>query len=310
MPTAAAMTQVSPDNAGGEHAADRLLAAIERVGSPVCVGIDPVVQRLPAALGPVDCDADACAAAIRSFSIGVLDAVAPHAACVKLQSACFERYGASGVEALHAVAAAARERDLQVVLDAKRGDISVSAEHYAHAAFGGEPGSQRPGTADWLTINSYFGVDGIRPFLQPGHGLFALVRTSNPGGDRIQAARLDDGRTVAELVAAMVAEVGAGFVGAGGYSAVGAIVAATRPDEAAALRALMPQQIFLVPGFGAQGGDAESVRPCFAADGRGAIVTASRSVIYAFLPDQPDWKSAVGNAAAAFAEQIAKVVSR
>ncbi len=309
MPTAAAMTQVSPDNAGGGHAADRLLAAIARVGSPVCVGIDPVLQRLPAALSPVVGNADACVAAIRSFSIEVLDAVAPHVGCVKLQSACFERYGVPGIEALQAVAGAARDRDLQVVLDAKRGDIGVSAEHYAHAAFGGGAGVGRA-PADWLTINSYFGADGIRPFLQPGHGAFALVRTSNPGGDRVQAARLDDGGTVAELVAAMVADVGADSVGAGGYSALGAVVAATRPDEAAALRALMPQQIFLVPGFGAQGGDAESVRPCFAADGRGAIVTASRSVIYAFAPDQADWTRAVGDAAAAFAEQIAKIASR
>ncbi len=303
------MTQVSSENVDRGHAADRLLAAIERVGSPVCVGIDPVVQRLPAALSPVDCNPDACVAAIRSFSIGVLDAVAPHVACVKLQSACFERYGVSGVEALEAVAAAARERDLEVVLDAKRGDISMSAEHYAHAVFGGT-GTRRAGTADWLTINSYFGADGIRPFLQPGHGVFALVRTSNPGGDRLQAARLEDGRTVAELVAAMVAQVGADAVGAGGYSALGAVVAATKPDEAAALRAMMPQQVFLVPGFGAQGGDAESVRPCFAADGRGAIVTASRAVIYAFSPDQSDWTRAVGDAAAAFAEQIAKIASR
>ncbi len=302
------MTQISCDNPDRQHAADRLLAAIERAGSPVCVGIDPVLPRLPAALRPVDRDAEGCVAAIRSFSIAVLDAVAPHVGCVKLQSACFERYGAPGVEALQAVAGAARERNLQVVLDAKRGDIGVSAEHYAHAAFGGEAQTQWS-PADWLTINSYFGDDGIRPFLQPGRGAFALVRTSNPGGDRVQAARLEDGRTVAELVAATVAEVGAGFVGAGGYSALGAVVAATRPDESAALRTLMPQQIFLVPGFGAQGGDAESVRPCFAADGRGAIVTASRSVIYAFSPDQPDWKAAVGDAAAAFAEQIAKVAS-
>ncbi len=309
MPTRSPMTQVPPNNAGREHAADRLLAAIERVGSPVCVGIDPVVQRLPAALSPVVRNADACVAAIRSFCIEVLDAVAPHVACVKLQSACFERYGVPGVEALQALAAAARERDLEVLFDAKRGDISVSAEHYAHAFFG-EPGVGRSGTADWLTINSYFGADGILPFLQPGHGVFALVRTSNPGGDRVQAARLEDGRTVAELVAAMVAEVGADAIGAGGYSALGAVVAATKPDETAALRALMPQQVFLVPGFGAQGGDAESVRPCFAADGRGAIVTASRSVIYAFSPDQSDWTRGVGDAAAAFAEQIAKIASR
>ncbi len=302
------MTQASRDNAGREHAADRLLAAIQRVGAPVCVGIDPVVQRLPAALSPAAGDADACAAAIRSFSIEVLDAVAPHVACVKLQSACFERYGVPGLEALQAVTGAARDRGLQVVLDAKRGDIGVSAEHYAHAAFGGEAGTQ-PAPADWLTINSYFGDDGIRPFLHAGRGAFALVRTSNPGGDRVQAARLEDGRTVAQLVATMVAEVGAGSVGAAGYSALGAVVAATRPDETAALRALMPQQIFLVPGFGAQGGDAESVRPCFARDGRGAIVTASRSVIYAFGPDQSDWTRAVGDAAAAFAEQIARVAS-
>ncbi len=273
IPPLAPMTQVPSDNADREHAADRLLAAIERAGSPVCVGIDPVVQRLPAAWRPVDCNADACVAAIRSFSIGVLDAVAPHVACVKLQSACFERYGVPGVEALQAVAAAARERNLQVVLDAKRGDISVSAEHYAHAVFG-EPGTRPAGTADWLTINSYFGADGIRPFLRPGHGVFALVRTSNPGGDRVQAARLEDGRTVAEHVAAMVAEVGADSLGAGGYSALGAVVAATKPDEAAALRAMMPQQVFLVPGFGAQGGDAESVRPCFATDGRGGRARA------------------------------------
>ncbi len=292
-----------------EHAADRLLAAIERAGSPVCVGIDPVVERLPAALQPADrstnASVEACVGAIQSFSTAVLDAVAPHAGCVKLQSACFERYGSRGVEALQAVVIEARQRDLQVVLDAKRGDISVSAEHYAHAAFADKPG--QPGMADWLTINSYFGADGIVPFMKPGHGSFALVRTSNPSGDGVQSARLDDGRSVAELVAAMVAEVGAGFVGAGGYSALGAVVAATRPDEAAALRALMPQQILLVPGFGAQGGNADSVRPCFDSNGRGAIVTASRSVIYAFSPGQSDWTQSVAEAAAGFAEQVAAV---
>ena len=259
----------------------------------------PANEIVPAGTSP-----EACLSAIHCFSVGILDAVAPHAACVKLQSACFERYGPDGVHTLRSVVGEARQRDLEVVLDAKRGDISVSAEHYAHAAFGGEAEG-----ADWLTINSYFGADGITPFLQPGRGAFALVRTSNPGGDTVQAARLYDGRTVAELVATMVAEIGTGCVGDGGYSALGAVVAATRPDETAALRALMPQQIFLVPGFGAQGGDADSVRPCFAQDGRGAIVTASRSVIYAFSPGQSDWMAAVADAAAAFAEQVAAVAA-
>lgn len=297
------------DNRGVPHAADRLLAAIDRVGSPVCVGIDPVLERLPAALRPADRSPKGGAAAIRAFSLGVLDAVSGVVPCVKFQSACFERFGSYGVEALGQVIDEAGQRSLEVILDAKRGDISLSAEHYASAVFGDEPGPGGPGP-DWVTVNSYFGADGIRPFLKPGAGVFALVRTSNPGGDAVQGVRLADGRSVAEAVAGLVASIGRDYLGDGGYSALGAVVGATRPDEAGALRAIMPQQILLVPGFGAQGGDVDSVRPCFAADGRGAIVSAGRSVIYAFETGQPDWTSAVAAAAAAFAQQVAAVPSR
>ncbi len=308
------MSEARPDSTPQEHPADRLCAAIARAGSPVCVGIDPVLERLPASLQPARRDDRAASQAIESFSLGVMDAVTPHAACVKLQSACFERFGPRGVEALRRVIDEAGRRGLQVILDAKRGDIGLTAEHYAGAIFGDAPGDvpgeNRAGTPDWVTINSYFGEDGIRPFLRPACGAFALVRTSNPGGDIVQGARLADGRSVAELVAGMIARIGEsylGVMGAGGYSALGAVVAATRPDEAAALREIMPRQILLVPGFGAQGGDAETVRCCFAPDGRGAIVSASRSVIYAFDPGVPHWHRAVADAAAAFARQVAAV---
>lgn len=313
LPTAAAMSEAGPDSTPKEHPADRLCAAIARAGSPVCVGIDPVLDRLPAALQPARRDDRAASQAIASFSLGVMDAVTPHTACVKLQSACFERFGPAGVEALRRVIDEARERGLQVILDAKRGDIGLTAEHYAAAVFGDDPGENTPGTPDWVTINSYFGEDGIRPFLRPGCGAFALVRTSNPGGDAVQGARLADGRSVAELVAGAIASIGdsylgvTGATGASGYSALGAVVAATRPDEAAALREIMPRQILLVPGFGAQGGDARTVRCCFAADGRGAIVSASRSVIYAFDAGETHWQRAVADAAAAFAGQVAAV---
>ncbi len=314
LPTAAAMSEARPHSTPQEHPADRLCAAIARVGSPVCVGIDPVLQRLPAALQPARRDDRAAAQAIESFSLGVMDAVTPHVACVKLQSACFERFGPRGVEALRRVIDEAGHRGLQVILDAKRGDIGLTAEHYAGAIFGDAPGDgpgeNRAGIPDWVTINSYFGEDGIRPFLRPNYGAFALVRTSNPGGDAVQGARLADGRSVAELVAGVIARIGDGYLGvmgAGGYSALGAVVAATRPDETAALREIMPRQILLVPGFGAQGGDAETVRCCFATDGRGAIVSASRSVIYAFDSGEPHWHRAVADAAAAFARQVAMV---
>lgn len=271
----------------------------------MCVGIDPVVGRLPAALRPADESAARAVESIVAFTLDLLDAVTPHVGCVKIQSACFERYRAQGAAGLQKVLAAAADHGLQVILDAKRGDISLSAEHYAAAAFDPAQGSARP---DWITINSYLGADGIKPFLRSGFGAFALVRTSNPGSDAVQARRLTDGRTVAELVAALVADIGSNAVGRQGYSALGAVVAATKADEAAALRALMPQQIFLVPGFGAQGGTAADVRPCFDQAGRGAVVTASRSVIYAFEPDQPDWARSVSDAAAAFAREVADVL--
>ena len=102
---------------------------------------------------PADRSSKGIAAAIRAFSLGVLDAVATAVPCVKFQSACFERYGSYGVEALRQVIDEARQRSLQVILDAKRGDISLSAEHYASAVFGDEPGGPGP---DWVTVNSYF----------------------------------------------------------------------------------------------------------------------------------------------------------
>lgn len=297
------MARQALDNAGADHAADRLVAAVDRAGSPVCVGIDPVLERLPAQLRPGSPGVSQAVEALAAFAIGVLDAIAGHVGCVKLQAACFERYRHRGVEALERVIGEARQRGFLVILDAKRGDVSVSAEHYAAAAFDPALGTDRP---DWITVNSYLGDDAIEPFLRPGAGVFALVRTSNPGGDTVQAQRLADGRTVAEAVATMVAQLGGRSVGRCGFSAVGAVVGATRPAEVAGLRALMPQQIFLVPGYGAQGGGVADIRPCFLDRGRGAIVAASRSVIYAFDPGADDWKGAVRDAARRFADEVGR----
>jgi orotidine-5'-phosphate decarboxylase len=162
--------------------------------------------------------------------------------------------------------------------------------------------------AGWTTVSAYLGTDSLLPFLAPGHGAFALVRTSNPSGDAVQQQRLADGRSVAEMVADLVAQAGAAFVGASGFSALGAVVGATKRADAAALRERMPQQVFLVPGFGAQGGGVDDVLPCFRADGRGALVTASRSVIYAFGAGDRDWASAVRRAAEELRTQIGAAV--
>jgi orotidine-5'-phosphate decarboxylase len=279
------------------HPADRLLQTFERVGAPICVGLDPVFEKLPATFRG-SAEPQSKVEAIRLFALGVLEAIEPFVGCVKIQSACFERFGWPGVSAMEDVAAAARARSMIVIYDAKRGDIGVTAEHYA--ACSGHLG------ADWTTLNSYLGVDAIEPFLQAARGAFALVRTSNPSGDALQSLRLADGRTVAEAVADAIAALGGRYLGQHGFSALGAVVGATKRADAAALRSRMPKQIFLVPGYGAQGGGVDDVLPCFHGDGSGAIVTASRSILYpdSSAPAGGDWRAPIARAAEAFRREI------
>ena len=287
------------------------------------MGIDPVYERLPAAVhrgrpAPVqDVNAQDAVEAICCFVAGVLEAVAPHVACVKFQSACFERYRWCGFEAYDRLINAAKTLDLLVIGDAKRGDIGISAAHYAAgcladsklADLGNLPGP------DALTIHSYLGADAIDPFLPvaaaEGKGLFALVRTSNPGSDAVQALALAEGGTVAAAVAKLIAELGSDrrYLGDSGYSLLGAVVGATKGAEMAQLRALMPRQILLVPGFGAQGGSAEDVKAGFQPDGQGALITASRSVIYAYEQAAgDDWQHAVRKAAVDMKNQVRAIL--
>lgn len=266
--------------------------------------------------GGPDLNAQEAVDRICRFCTGVLDAIAPHVPCVKIQSACFERYLWPGVEAYHRIVAEARAFGLLVIGDAKRGDIGVSADHYAAGLLADSnlTGLGKLCGSDALTINSYLGADGIEPFIDVGRkqakGLFALVRTSNPGGDAIQALRLKDGRTVGQAMAQLIADLGSGdgLVGDSGYSLLGAVVGATKPAEAAELRRLMPQQLFLVPGFGAQGAGADDVKACFDARGEGALITASRSIIYAFN-EGGDWRKAIADAAVEMKEQIAAITA-
>ena len=299
------------------HFADRLLDAIAAKGAPVCVGIDPVADRLPAELrGRASQGVDAALDAICEFTSILIDAVADHVPAVKFQSACFERYRAEGVDALYSLIREAQDQGLIVILDAKRGDIGISAEHYAAGIFDpprDESGvlDTAPATPDALTVNAYLGIDSLQPFCAMDRGTFALVRTSNSDADLIQQARLQLGLSVAEHLASVLAEFAQQYIGTSGYSSVGAVVGATVPDEMKRLRELMPRCIFLVPGYGAQGGAAEDVRQCFnASDGKGALISASRSVIYAFEPDAgPDvWPASIAAAAVRLAEDVSAIV--
>lgn len=286
--------------------ADRLLDAIDtKGGAPICVGIDPVHERLPAGMRAKEPTDASRAAAIERWCGELLEVVAPVTPAVKPQVAYFEQYRAPGVAAYYNVVRKARQLGLVVIGDVKRNDIGSTAAAYAagHLSAGDD--------ADAVTVNGYLGQDGIQPFIDAGaaggRGLFVLVRTSNPSGAYVQDFADASGRKLYEHVAAMVASLGdaAGCVGARGFSSVGAVVGATYPAEAARLRELMPRQIFLVPGYGAQGATAADCRAAFDAAGSGAIVNASRSVIYAYgKDDKADWKKVVLAAARAFAHDI------
>lgn len=271
------------------HPADRLCSTIDDVGASLCVGLDPVqakMHRELQALPPLE--------SFQVFCGGVIDAVSGIAASVKFQSACFERFGAKGVSLLGDLRQKANDRGLQVILDAKRGDIGISAEHYAASA-------TADGPCDWITVNPYLGIDGILPFLDAGLGVFCLARTSNPSGDAIQKQSLQDGRTVAQSIADLLATCGEKYLGETGWSSLGAVVGATKPDEAIELRERMPKQIFLMPGIGAQGATVEMIAPCFG-DGHGALATASRSVLYP-QPDN-DWQSDIADVATKLAMEL------
>jgi orotidine-5'-phosphate decarboxylase len=279
-----------------EHFGDRLAAAVAAKG-PICVGLDPRLERIPPAVraeAERESTPEARArVAIARFHRVVIDAVADRVPVVKLQLAFYEQYGIPGLLAYQDTVAAAREAGMLVIADAKRNDVPSTAEAYARAFL--QPGSERPDglppafEADALTVNPYLGRDSLMPFVDraatAGKGLFVLVKTSNPGSGDLQDLGLADGRPLHLAVADLVTDLGRPLVGASGYSPIAAVVGCTHPEPAAEIRSRLPHAFVLAVGYGAQAGDALGAAHCFQPGGRGAIVNASRSLTYE-LPAQ------------------------
>lgn len=315
------------------HFADLLTARMRELRAPVCVGIDPQLHLLPRELRehhrldplkdrpPVNpTERQAAADAIVAHGMAVLDAVANVVPAVKINIAFFEPMQEAGLTAYRSLVSEAHRRGLLVIGDVKRADIGHTSTMYAWAHLGAA-GVVDDSLADAITINPYFGVDGVEPFIAvaraTGRGLFVLVRTSNPSAAHVQGLPLADGGTLGERVATQVDQWsrGEGLVGGLGFSLVGAVVAPRDVRAAREARERMPHCLFLVPGYGAQGLSAADVASCFRPDGTGAIVNASRSVIYAY--DQPryrersnDWKQCITDACAEFVHEIRAAVHR
>ena len=284
---------------------DTLIEKIAEKQNPACVGLDTSFSYLPETMQRAY--AEEKAAGVLEFNKNIIDAVCDAVPAVKVQIAYYEPLGAAGLSAFAATCRYAKERGLIVIADAKRGDIGATAAQYAETFMGeGEL------SADFLTVNGYLGTDGIAPFMeackQNDRGIFVLVKTSNPSSGELQDLKLADGRTVYERMGDMAEAWGDGSCGRYGYSRVGAVVGATYPEEGRRLRARLPRTFFLIPGYGAQGGNAAMLKGCFAAGGMGGIVNNSRGILCAYQKRGGTYFEAARAAALSMREELLSVL--
>jgi orotidine-5'-phosphate decarboxylase len=297
------------------HFSDRLCAAVQSKKTPLIIGLDPVYSRLPAAIRghrQMNDEYDAAAAidAIFDFCTQAMRIVAPIVPAVKINIAFFERYLWEGLESYYALISEADDLGLEIIGDVKRGDIGHTAEMYATAHLQNSEltGMEDVLAPDAITIHGYTGADGIEPFAgmaaAEGKGVFVLVRTSNPSAAALQDFRDAQGQALYEKMAQIVGEIAMRpeYMGEKGYSDIGMVVGGTAPEATASLRTTYDKIWFLVPGYGAQGAEAvDCIRFC-KADGTGALINASRSIIYAYekpkYRDQfgEDWKKCIEQA--------------
>lgn len=278
---------------------DRLAEAIKAKNSVVCMGLDPVLDKIPGSIvtkaeanhGPT---LTAAAEALLNFNKGLIDATHDLVPVIKPQAAFYEALGFQGMWAFEETCKYAAAKGVLVLADVKRGDIGSTAEAYADAFLGETKvygNKVQISEIDAVTVNPYMGYDGVKPFIQKakkfGKGVFVLVKTSNPSSGDFQDRVVDEsGLKVHEIAGHLVESWGSDDIGACGYSLVGAVVGATFPAELERLREVMPTTFFLIPGYGAQGGTAADVAKAFGADGLGAVVNSSRGLIYAYEQDE------------------------
>jgi orotidine-5'-phosphate decarboxylase len=260
-----------------------LVDAARRKQSVLVAGLDPLPARFPEelrALPEVE--------ATLQFCLGILEAVEPYVAAVKLQAAYFERLGPAGMGIYADLIEAARTLGLPAIADVKRGDIGPVAAAYAGAHLGVYG-------ANCVTVNPYMGEDAVLPFLEEARrrnaGVFVLVATSNPSSREVQEST---DPPLFEIVAGLVAGLGRP---SGDYPDAGAVVGVTRPEIGGRVRELLPETLFLSPGYGAQGGDASGVRALLDRRGGGVLVNSSRSILYAYESSASGYREAAIGAA-------------
>jgi orotidine-5'-phosphate decarboxylase len=293
--------------------ADRLIDAVRAKQTPLCVGLDPFADKVPALFGDARVDPGQ---SLLKFGASLIDVAVKHTAVLKPQLGLFEQFGEMGYATARMLVEYARSKGMLVILDAKRGDIGTTAEGYARATLGPKPGFD----ADCVTVNPYMGKDTLAPFVdaavRDGKGVAVLVRTSNPGARDFQDLQVG-GAPLWRRVAEMLAPETEQLKGASGWSGLMAVAGATYPDEARTLREAMPHALFLVPGYGAQGASAADAVAGFVASRQGlegGVVSSSRAVAYPQAAQaaktMADWRAAIDAAMSAAAGELRAACAR
>ena len=274
---------------------NQLVANIKKTGAPIVVGLDPMLNYIPEqvqqkAFAEYGETLEGAAEAIWQFNKEIVDKTYDLIPAVKPQIAMYEQFGLPGLAAFKKTVDYCKEKGLVVIGDIKRGDIGSTSAAYAVGHIGKvKVGSKTyaPFDEDFVTVNPYLGSDGVNPFLdvckEEKKGIFVLVKTSNPSSGEFQDQEID-GKPLYEMVAEKVASWGEELM-EDSYSYIGAVVGATYPKMGEVLRKIMPKSYILVPGYGAQGGQAKDLAPFFNEDGLGAIINSSRGIICAYKQD-------------------------
>lgn len=283
-------------------ALDRLIKAIMEKENPTVAGLDPKLEFIPQYIKDESFKQygntlDGAANALFRFNKELIDALYDVVPAVKPQCAYYEMYGWQGVKALHDTIDYAKSKGLFVITDGKRNDIGTTMEAYATAHLGKTEvnGAKIPAfSGDALTVNGYLGSDGINPLLEicqkEDKGIFVLVKTSNKSSGELQDRIIND-KTIYRTMGDMCENWGEASIGEYGYSAVGAVVGATYPEQLGELRKALPHTFFLVPGYGAQGGAANDIAPAFDKNGIGAVINSSRGIMCAYKKQGADEKA-------------------
>lgn len=283
---------------------DRLIKDIDKKNSCVVVGLDPRFEYVPESIKKKHLKRfgrtlKAIGSVFLEFNKRIIDAVADHVVAVKPQIAFFEQYGQYGLWALEEIIRYAKNKNLIVILDAKRSDIGTTAQAYSNGYLNKVKFWDNKWIGcfdvDCITTTPYLGQDSIEPFINNvikyGKGMFVCIKTSNPSSSDLQDLVVnvqDRQMRLYEAVAKMVMKWGRDTEGGKGYLSIGAVVGAIFPETAKKLRKIMASAYFLVPGYGAQGGTAKNIVNCFNSDGYGAIISSSRDIIFAY--QREPWK--------------------